>query len=155
MKYKLIPSLFLIFFFVSCTSKESEKEDLSILIKGTWQLLSSTTVENGQRTVADYSKDQRMIKIINDTHFAFLKHNLKSDKDNKNNFDAGGGRYSLAGDEYQESLDFYNDANWEGKSFNFKIKINNDTLVQTGVEKVEKAGINRTITEIYVRVKHN
>jgi len=124
-------------------------------LNGTWQLISGTEVSNGVKTVTDYTKDQRMIKIINDSHFAFLKHDLKPNKEGKNNFDAGGGRYTLINDQYTELLDYYNDRNWEGKTFIFKIRIQNDTLIQTGIEKVEKAGIDRVITEKYLRLKND
>ena len=122
-------------------------------LNGTWRLLSGTTITKGDSVVTDYSKDQSMIKIINDTHFAFLKHDLHAQKDSVNHFDAGGGSYTLAGDQYTEHLDYYNDRNWEGKTFTFTVTISNDTLVQKGLEKVEGAGIDRVIIERYVRVK--
>lgn len=93
-----------------------------------------------------------MIKIINGTHFAFLKHSTQ--KDSALNFDAGGGRYTLIGNNYTEHLDFYNDRNWEDKAFNFTVTVKNDTLIQRGVEKVEKAGIDRIIIEKYVKVRN-
>ncbi|SDL41269.1 hypothetical protein [Pedobacter antarcticus] len=157
MKLYLLPFMCCLAAGISCTQQKSEnladdnKNELAGQLKGSWRLLSAVTLENGKTTVQDYSKAQRMIKIINDDHFAFLKHDLKPSKAGKNNFDAGGGSYKLIGDQYTESLDFYNDPNWEGKSFTFTIKIQGDTLVQTGVEKVEKAGVDRTITEKYLR----
>gem|GEM_PF-3390748 len=45
------------------------------------------------------------------------------------------------------------DKNWEGKTFDFTVSLKNDTLTQTGLEKVEKENINRTIIEKYVKVK--
>lgn len=142
-----------IFSFLGCNSGKTEHAPIPLV--GTWQLLSATTVENGKSTETDYTKGRRMIKIINDTHFAFLNHKLDMPKDSSNHFDGGGGRYILKGDEYTEFLDFYKDRNWEGKSFNFKVRIKNDTLIQTGVEKVEGAGVDRTITEKYLRIKAN
>ena len=103
--------------------------------------------------VTDYTKGQKFLKIINDTHFAFIKHNLNTAKDSSNHFDAGGGSYTLKGNKYTEHLDFYNDKNWEGKTFDFTVSLKNDTLTQTGLEKVEKEGINRTIIEKYIRLK--
>jgi len=156
MKFKKITLFFsacvLLF---ACTNENGKKNNSVIPLQGTWRLLSATTVEKGQEKFSDYTKDQEMIKIINGTHFSFLKHDLKLNKEGKNNFDAGGGRYKLTGDAYTEFLDFYNDKNFEVKSFNFKVKIENDTLVQTGIEKVESAGVDRTITEKYVRIKDN
>ncbi|WP_219226538.1 hypothetical protein [Pedobacter antarcticus] len=157
MKFNFLPLTCCLAVCISCTNQKSEKQadndknELGAQLKGSWRLLSAVTLENGKTTVQDYSKAQKMIKIINDDHFAFLKHDLKPDTAGKNNFDAGGGSYKLIGDQYTESLDFYNDPNWEGKSFTFTIKIQGDTLVQTGVEKVEKAGVDRTITEKYLR----
>jgi hypothetical protein len=105
-----------------------------------------------KKDTAWYPKDFKMIKIINNTHFAFLRHDLNPPKDSSNHFDAGGGSYTLNGDQYTEHLDYYTDRNWEGKPFNFTVQINGDTLTQTGIEKVDAAGINRTIVEKYVRV---
>lgn len=139
--------------FFSCNSVKTE--ETSVQLKGTWQLLSAATVENGKHTETDYTKGRRMIKIINDTHFAFLNHQLETAKDSSNHFNAGGGRYKLKGNEYTEFLDFFEDKNWEGKTFNFKVSIQNDTLTQTGVEKVAAAGVDRTITEKYLRVKED
>lgn len=152
MKGIILSSLICSVIIASCTAPIDQKVAAVNPLKGTWKLLSATTVSKGETSFTDYTKDQEMIKIINDDHFAFLKHTLKVDKDGKNNFDAGGGRYSLNGDQYTESLEYYTDKNWEGKSFVFTIKFKNDTLLQTGIEKVEQAGVDRTITEKYLRV---
>jgi uncharacterized lipoprotein YehR (DUF1307 family) len=119
---------------------------------GTWQLLTGTTTTKGISVVTDYTKTQRFIKIINATHFAFLKHNLDTKKDSSNNFDAGGGAYTLTGNKYTEHLDYYVDKNWEGKTFDFTVTFKGDTLIQQGLEKVEKENINRVIIEKYVKV---
>jgi hypothetical protein len=140
-------------FLTACKTKP-EKEDTSTLhLNGTWQLITGTMITKGVGAVTDYTKNQRMIKIINDTHFAFLKHALNTAKDSTNAFDAGGGHYTLKGGQYTEHLDFYNDKKWEGKTFTFTVSIKNDTLVQKGIEKVEGAGIDRVIIEKYVKVK--
>jgi len=124
-----------------------------IRLNGTWQLVSGTTITKGVSSFTDYTKESNMIKIINDSHFAFLKHDLHPAKDSSNHFDAGGGSYTLIGDQYTEHLDYYSDRNWEGKPFTFTVTISNDTLIQRGLEKVEKEGIDREIIEKYVRYK--
>ena len=129
-----------------------DRKPESIRLNGTWRLVSGTTITKGVSEVTDYTKDQSMIKIINNTHFAFLKHGIGVAKDSSNKFDAGGGNYTLQGDQYTEHLDYYNDKNWEGKTFNFTVSIHNDTLVQKGIEKVEGAGVDREIIEKYLRV---
>lgn len=135
----------------SCKPKNATPPETRLI--GTWQLLSGTTIAKGISTTIDYTKNQRMIKIINGTHFAFLKHDLQVEKDSSNHFDAGGGRYILAGNQYTEYLDYYTDKKWEHKKFSFTIALNKDTLVQKGLEKVENTAIDRVIIEKYVKVK--
>jgi hypothetical protein len=134
-----------------CSNARMEHDTAPALrLNGTWQLLSGMTI-TGKDTVF-YPNDFRMIKIINDTHFAFLRHDKNPPKDSSNHFDAGGGNYTLSGDQYTEHLDFYIDRNWEGKPFTFTVKIDNDTLIQRGIEKVDAAHIDHIIIEKYVRV---
>lgn len=94
-----------------------------------------------------------MIKILNDTHFSFLKHDLNKGKDSTAIFVAGGGTYTLTDNEYTEYLDYCNAREWEGNSFHFTVIIQNDTLIQSGREKVEGTGIDRIIIERYFRVE--
>ena len=133
------------------TTKFSNK-DAALHLNGTWKLISGTEISNGVKTVTDYTKDQQMIKIINDTHFAFLKHRLVTDKDSSNNFDAGGGSYTLKGDQYTEHLDYYSKKNIEGNSFTFTVSIKNDTLIQQGIEKLKTGGAEKIIFERYIRI---
>ena len=133
----------------SCTGSDHSL----VPIKGTWKLLSATVVTDKDSVTTDYSKGTSMIKIINDSHFAFLRHDENTPKDSSHHFDAGGGRYTLKGNASTEYLDFYANRNWEGNTFNFQVTILNDTLVQKGTEKVESEGINREIIERYVRVQ--
>src|SRR5215831_19390891 len=151
MKYLIMPSLIL--FLLACNDRTAKEEKSPTSLTGTWQLVTGITVTKGDSVVTDYTKEQQMIKIINDTHFAFLKHDVNTPKDSSLHFDAGGGRYTLAGDQYTEHLDFYNDKNWEGKTFTFTVAVKEDTLIQRGIEKVEGAGIDRVIIEKYVKVK--
>ena len=140
--------------FMSCGAEkqpdQTAKESLPIV--GTWRLLSGTTIEKGDTVVTDYTKNLSFIKIINDTHFAFVKHDLTNGKGTAD-FGAGGGRYVLTDSAYTEHLEYCNDRQWEGHDFAFTITLKNDTLTQTGVEKVPDAGIDRLNIEQYVRVK--
>jgi hypothetical protein len=135
-------------FFSACFHSEVDRAPLHL--NGTWQLVSGMTI-TGKDTVP-YASDFRMIKIINDSHFAFLRHDKNPPKDSSNHFDAGGGSYSLSGNQYTEHLDYYADRNWEGKPFTFTVEIRDDTLIQTGIEKVDAAHIDHKIVEKYVRV---
>ncbi len=122
-------------------------------IAGTWQLVTGMVIEKGDTAVTDYTQNVSFIKVINDTHFAFLQHDLAKGKDSAAVFVAGGGRYSLTDSTYTEQLEYCSAREWEGNDFSFTIAIQQDTLTQRGMEKVESAGINRINIEKYVRVK--
>lgn len=142
---------------LSCTPSKTDKDvapETSIPIIGTWQLISGTTIEKGDTTVTDYTKNQNMIKILNATHFAFLNHDLKKGKDSTATFIAGGGVYTLEGDQYTEYLEYCSAREWEGNTFQFTVSIRNDTLIQRGVEKVENIGVERLNIEKYRRLKN-
>ena len=140
---------------ISCSAptQNDQSTKTTIPLEGTWKLLSGTTIEKGVSTVTDYTKDKEFIKIINDTHFAFLSHDLNKGKDSATaEFSAGGGSYSLADSLYTEHLEYCSDRQWEGNSFDFTITISGDTLTQKGIEKVENIGVNRINIEKYIRV---
>ncbi|MGA0559416.1 lipocalin family protein [Larkinella sp. VNQ87] len=120
---------------------------------GTWELVSATATEKDS-TYSTFNPRQKMIKIINATHFAFLNHDQRAGKDSAAlPFSGGGGTYTLVDSVYTEHLDYYVDPAWENNTFEFVVKINGDTLIQKGVEKLEKLGIDRVIVEKYRRVK--
>ncbi|MGN7990434.1 hypothetical protein ACTJKC_24060 [Pedobacter sp. 22226] len=148
MRLKIL-MLFAVLSLWSCANKKENKKGLAI--QGTWQLISATTIDKGKSETTDYSGKLKMIKMFNDSHFAFLKHSL--DPKDTTSFDAGGGTFILKGEDYTEHLEYYKNKNWEGKTFNFKLAIHQDTLIQKGIEKVEAAGVDRVIIEKYIRVK--
>ena len=154
MKAKLLPVLSVITFFLSCAKGVENKESEQLPIKGTWKLISTTTIEKGDTTYSKPDTTQEMIKIINDTHFAFLKHDLNKGKDSSAAFVAGGGKYTLNENKYAEHLEYCNYREWENNKFDFKVTLKNDTLVQTGIEKVADIGVDREIIETYIRVNN-
>ncbi len=145
--------LFIITSLLSCTAKKGSDESKSapFAITGTWKLITGTVVEKGNTVVTDYTKNISFIKIINDTHFAFLQHDLKNGKDSTAVFVSGGGTYSFSDSQYTEHLEYCSARNWEGNDFSFTITLKNDTLIQSGEEKVANTGINRVNTEKYIR----
>jgi len=147
---KIIQFFIVILILVSCTGRKDISSDNSI--EGTWKLISGTLIENGDTTVTDYLKDVSFIKILNQSHFAFLQHDLNKGQDSGAVFVAGGGSYSLINNSYTEHLEYCSARNWEGNDFNFTVSINGDTLIQTGVEKVDNLGVNRLNIEKYVRL---
>jgi hypothetical protein len=148
-------TFFIMLSLLSCGEKTNTdaKKDDQLPITGTWKLITGTLIEKGDTTITDYTKNTSFIKIINDTHFAFLQHDLNKGKDSTAAFSSGGGTYSLKDSTYSEHLEYCTAREWEGSDFPFTIEIKNDTLVQRGVEKVVSAGVDRLNIEKYVRVK--
>lgn len=139
----------------SCIKKEYSNKRLqneSSTIIGTWKLISGTTIKGKDTLVTDYTQKQEMIKIINETHFAFLRHDLEKGRDSTAIFVAGGGKCSIKGNKYIEHLQYFNEREWEGNSFEFEYMINSDTLITQGVEEIEALGINYFNIEKYYRV---
>ncbi|MCB2376729.1 hypothetical protein LGH70_04010 [Hymenobacter sp. BT635] len=140
--------------FLSCTSGTETLPNASKMpITGTWQLVNRTVIEKGDTVTIASDKNESFIKVINDSHFAFLQHDLKKGKDSAAVFVAGGGRYSLKDSLYSEHLEYCSARNWEDNDFVFTLTLQNDTLTQSGVEKVASAGVDRVNIERYVRLK--
>ena len=153
MKIKL-EFLTITMFLMSCVGEMDNVPKPSVIpIIGTWQLITGTIIEKGDTVVTDYAKNVSFIKIINDTHFAFLQHDLNKGKDSAAVFVSGGGSYSLYDSLYTEHLAYCSARDWEGNNFEFTVDIKNDTLIQSGIEKVQNAGVNRVNIEKYIRIK--
>ena|SRR5687768_18111135 len=153
---KIVISFLLIsIIFLSCeTENEKPVSNPAITpLTGTWKLITATIIEKGDTIVTDYTRNISFVKIINDTHFAFVQHDLSKGKDSAAVFSAGAGTYSLKDSLYTENLEYCSAREWEGHDFSFTINISNDTLVQSGIEKIESAGVDRVNIEKYVRVK--
>jgi len=150
---KLLRLVFFPLLFIACR-QETAPAATALPLQGSWQLVTGITITGKDSTVTDYTRKLSFIKVINNTHFAFLQHDLAGGKDSATaSFVAGGGRYQLSDSNYTEHLEYCNDRQWENHDFNFTISIKNDTLVQQGVEKVESAGVNRINIEKYVRIQ--
>lgn len=150
---KLIIYFSTLFLISGCTTKHDKSMDTASQIIGTWELITGTIIENGDTTITDYTENIRLIKIINETHFTFLNHDLNKGADSTATFVAGGGRYSLEENRYKENLEYCNFREWEGNDFEFEITIKNDTLIQQGIEKIEDLNVERLNIEVYKKVK--
>lgn len=153
MKIKIV-IVFISVIFIACNSSVQAPGVTSAKkpIEGTWKLLTGTLIEKGNTVVTDYTKGKSFIKIINADHFAFLTHDLSKGKNADSMFVAGGGSYSFHDSSYTEHLEYCNDRQWEGNDFSFTVTINDDTLVQKGIEKIDSLGVNRLNIEKYVRL---
>jgi hypothetical protein len=147
--------IFILITFISCESNKNAEIPAAPInpMIGTWQLISGTTIQGKDTVVTDYTKNKKFLKVINGSHFSFVGHDLTKGKDSLAFYTSGAGTYTLADSLYTEHLQFCSDRAWEGNDFAFTILIQNDTLTQTGVEKVDKIGVNRLNIERYARLK--
>ncbi|WP_407516102.1 hypothetical protein KFZ70_06880 [Tamlana fucoidanivorans] len=114
---------------------------------GSWKMVYADVLEDDSIQTKDLTHTA-FIKIINQTHFAFFN---QSEHGN-DLFYSGAGTYVLEDNTYTETLDYTTDNHLKSQKFIFKVQFIGDTLVQSGVEQIETAGINRTITEKYIRI---
>lgn len=125
-------------------------------LTGTWKLAYSKLIKKGD-TSTTYpvpGKSQEMIKLFNGSHFAFFMHDLAKGKDTANVvYSSGAGTYTLVGDKYEEHLQYCTHRDWEDKNFSFTLTLQNDTLIQKGVEKIESIGVDHEIVEAYIRLR--
>ena len=137
--------------FASCNTNNKQAP---LPLIGTWELISATSTEKDS-TISTFNPKVKMIKIINPTHFAFFSHDLSNGKDSTTaSFVAGGGSYTLVDSNYTENLEYFINREWENNKFEFVVTIINDTLIQKGIEKIEKLGVDHLIVEKYKRVKN-
>lgn len=137
---------------INC-SQNTNKHQLKEKLIGTWNLISSET--HIKDSVINENLDgKKMIKIITDSHFAFLYHDLKQGKDSTTNtFVSGGGTCSFTDTSYTENLDYCNYREWEGLKVNFKVMLSNDTLTLQGKESKSDIEVNQYIIEKYTKLK--
>jgi hypothetical protein len=151
MKLKIYAFVFATFCAACSEKKDSSKTSTPSSIIGTWALSSSKVITKDDTLATFPVRNQEMIKMFTKSHFTFMKHDMSQGKGDSAVFDAGGGTYTLKGDDYSEHLQYCNYRDWENRDFHFKLSINGDTLIQTGIEKIDSLGIDQEILEIYVR----
>ncbi len=138
---------FILFFLCFSCAEKSKNQS----IVGSWELLSAR-IHKGDSSYSSVQANEKLIKIFNTTHFAFLRHDVNKGKDSLPVFVAGGGEYTLENNIYTEYVEFLNYREWEGKVFEFNASIANDTLTISGIEKVEELGVDHKIIEVYKRL---
>ncbi len=139
-------------FIGGCKHQTKNQTNDRLPINGTWELVSATTIQGDSSYQKDLS-NKRMIKIINESHFAFLNHDLNKGQDSLKSFVAGGGSYKLVEDKYTEFLEYCNYREWEENTFEFTLELKGDTLVQKGIEEIKELGVDQRIIEVYIRTE--
>jgi len=113
-------------------------------IIGTWRL--TTTKYGADKEHSPYGGASMRTKIINPTHFVWLEVETAS----KKILSAAGGKYSLAGNTYTETIDFAGSGMEEyvGKPQKFTVRVEGDKLTQSG-----ELSDGLKIEEVWERVK--
>jgi len=124
---------------------------------GSWQLVSKTTTIRDSVTYSNL-EGQKTIKILNEDHFAFFTHEVKTNPQDTTEkvapqFVSGAGSFTLNGRVYAEYLEYCNYREWENNKFEFDLEVKGDSLIQSGVEEIKELKINQTIVEKYIRIK--
>src|SRR5690349_5159986 len=123
MKSFVIKSVFIlgVVLLISCETKKENSSSPRIPIVGTWKLIKGIVIDKSDTVETDYTKNSSFIKVINDTHFTFLNHDLEKGKGTAPSFSSGGGNYSLRDSLYTEHLEYCSDRQWEGNDFTFTV----------------------------------
>ena len=132
-------------------NKKTTAETNAPSIVGTWELVSAKIITQGDTALTFPVKDQKMLKIFSTESFAFFKHDINKGTGDRAVFESGAGTYTLKGEDYAEHLEFCNYRGWENQDFKFKLRLKKDTLIQSGVEKIDSLNIDREIVETYVK----
>ena len=94
------------------------------------------TIKAGE---ADVPKDSRFLKFITSKRWCVVSSSTVSGQ-----LTGGiGGRYTLEGDTYIETVEYSANADMIGKKLTFKLKVEGDTFTQTGVDNPHNAVLTR------------
>lgn len=99
---------------------------------GTWALVS-TRITRGDSVLLDAASPAiRAMKLLNATDFSVIA--LRGDQFMR----AGAGRYTLAGDQYVETVDLASGRYTPGREYRFRITLSGDTWTTDGGEGTER-----------------
>jgi hypothetical protein len=120
---------------------------------GTWRLVSGTYNSSDGTTITQTSADKKEIKIITPTHFMWMSQVPDSIDNKRMVFEAaGGGHYTMNGNQYVELLEY---ASWEdyiNDKTIFNLQITGDKMRQTG-EIISQDGTIVKLDETWERIK--
>ena len=112
---------------------------------GAWKVVRA---QYGNEPMTDQGKDEAVYKMFTGTRWSGAFYNTATKK-----FDgAGGGSYTIKGDQYVEKVEYYSwDSEVVGKTFTFTLKIENGMLHQKGTMEYQ-GNSNFIIDEWFERV---
>ena len=128
-------------------------------LEGVWELVSARYT-SPDTTVVTTPTEWKQIKIITKSHFVFVGQEpdraifggKPTDAEllaAARTFFAGGGTYTLVGDTYTESMQFFFYPNYVGHSIPFKSQIEGDRWIQSGTYPAKSIGLEEHEVELY------
>ena len=118
MKYAILLGLLLV---LSSPSFASETDQL----QGAWELVRAEYRSGDSVMVLPASPHDHRMKIISKSHFATVGQDTTNEDSNVFN----GGTYTLNGDFYTETHQYFSWTESIGRSISFKIEFKNDTFI--------------------------
>jgi hypothetical protein len=115
-------------------------QERSSNIQGAWQLVYQKLTTPDTSIINTFDNPQ--IKIFSKSYFSF------GYQESTGPF-AGGGKYTLDGKKYVESIIYFPNLSYINKKLTFTVEIKNDTLYQSGI--VDSTA-NMSVHEKYVRL---
>jgi hypothetical protein len=152
---KYLPFIAIAISLLSCSQKKEASSAATSTppLTGTWKLISAKSIQGKDTTITAPVAGQETIKIFNDSYFAFFTHDLNHGADSTAVYGSGSGTYTLVKDVYSEHLEYCSYRGWEDKDFSFVMQISKDTIIQSGIEKIDSLNINHEIVETYARIR--
>ncbi|SDH45203.1 lipocalin family protein [Chitinophaga filiformis] len=152
---KYLPFIAIAISLLSCSHQKEESSAATSTspLVGTWKLISARSIQGKDTTITAPVAGQETIKIFNDSYFAFFTHDLNHGTDSSAVYGSGSGTYTLVKDVYSEHLEYCSYRGWEDKDFSFVMQISKDTIIQSGIEKIDSLNINHEIVETYARIR--
>ena len=135
-------------------------------IEGVWELVSAKYTSPDETVEVDQSK-WTQIKVITKSHFVFAGQEPNRAKVSGADTDAeliamarsyfgGGGTYTVEGDTYTETVQYFMNPNYISVSVPYKIEIDGNQFIQSGILPSKSVGLEKPdvkLYEVYRRVE--
>ena len=131
--------------YVFTTHRPDVGSNTWVFNSGNWEMISAKWTSPDTTYLFPITDHDRQIKMISRTHFVWIS----QDTSRKDVYGFGGGKYTLDGDKYTEHIEIFYDPIWIGKSITFTMKVEGDTLIQSGTTALKKLGLADYDMETY------
>ena len=139
--------------FLNCGGEEKGR------LEGVWEFVSAK-ITSPDTTMQIEPSNWTQTKVITKSHWVFVAQvpnrakisGARSDAElisMARTFFGGGGTYSLEGDTYTETVQYFSNPNYLSASLSWKIEIKGDQLIQSGTYPAKSIGLEEHDVELY------